>query len=1028
MAKNLKINVKNAQLAEALNIGKLKKPATKKKVAEPSEAQITPPAGTDTAELAATKATKKRSAADKTGEKTLESKPKVSRKKSTEKEEAPAASSEVIAKEVTPPSLPAREERPAPASVASPDHVEKTPPAAPVTKSEERPSFPQRNDSPSPYRSSPTNHYTPRSPSSGYQPRPQSGGYPQRPQGDGYSQRPPYQSRPQGEGYSSRPQSGGYPPRPQGEGYSQRPPYQSRPQGEGYAPRPQSGGYPPRPQGGGYSPRPPYGASSPSQQRYPSSGNAPYRPATGGGYPPRSGPSSQTPYNRPYPQQQPYRPGGPSPYPRRPGPPGAEGAAGRPPYRPRPPFPGGAPGGFRPGGFGRPPIGGPRDSLPPEDGKGERRTPRAFDTKPAQKEFREHKPSKKMTEERSFDARDRQGLRNGDEEGWRKRRPSHKIRYVEQEEVIRPKSLQVRIPITIKDLASEMKLKSSQLISKLFMKGVVATINDFLDDETTIQLLGHDFDCEIGIDRTEEVRLKITDKTIKQEIAETDPIDLLILRPPVIAFMGHVDHGKTSLIDAIRTSDIAAGEAGAITQHIGAFKCHTSAGDIAILDTPGHEAFSAMRSRGSDITDIVVLVVAGDEGMRTQTIEAMQQAKAAAVPIVVAINKCDKPNFNAETVYRQLADHELLPEAWGGQTITINCSATTKEGIPTLLEMLALQAEVLELKANPHCRARGTVIESEMHKGLGTVATVLVQNGTLKLGDALVFSHEFAKVKTMHDEHDRELTEAGPSTPVKITGLSGLPPAGSEFIVVKSEKEAMEIAEKRSEGHRHMLLHQAKKGLDSMLADKAAVKKKVLTLIIRADVQGSVEAIKTSLLKIASDKAELNIISAAVGEISESDVQLASASKAVILGFHTQVESHAESLIKALSVSVRLHDIIYHAVDDVKALMLALLDKVAHETSIGSAEVKAIFKSSQSGIIAGCMILDGIIKRSSQVRQIRDKKEIWKGSIHSLKKVKEDVREMSKGHECGIVLSGQGDVKVGDILEAFEVSYLQQEL
>jgi translation initiation factor IF-2 len=602
------------------------------------------------------------------------------------------------------------------------------------------------------------------------------------------------------------------------------------------------------------------------------------------------------------------------------------------------------------------------------------------------------------------------------------------MRPVEQEEVIRPKTLKVRLPITIKDLASEMKLKASQLIAKLFMKGVVMTLNDFLDDETTIQLLGHDFDCEISIDRTEEDRLRITDKTIKQEIQE-NAAESLILRPPVVAFMGHVDHGKTSLIDTIRKSDVASAEAGAITQHIGAFKCHTAAGDITILDTPGHEAFSAMRARGADVTDIVVLVVAGDEGIRAQTLEAIEQAQSAHVPILVALNKCDKPNFNAENVYRQLSENNLLPEAWGGQTITVNCSAVTGQGVKELLEMLALQAEVLELRANPNTRARGTVIESEMHKGLGAVATVLVQNGTLRLGDALVFSQQFARIKTMHDEHNRELKTAGPSTPVKITGLSDLPPAGSEFIVVKSEKEAMEIAEKRGEGQRHALLHQAKRGAESFLAEKATgIKKKILNLIIRADVQGSVEALKNSLMKIKSDKIDLNIISAGVGEISESDVQLASASKATIVGFHTQIESHADNLIKATKVTVKLHDIIYHAVDDVRAIMLSMLDKIAQETDIGAAEIKATFKASQLGVIAGCMVIDGSIKRSSHVRQVRDKKVIWKGPINSLKKVKEDVREVSKGHECGIVLQNNSDVKVGDILQAFEITYLEQEL
>ncbi len=787
-------------------------------------------------------------------------------------------------------------------------------------------------------------------------------------------------------------------------------------------------------------PAPQYEQHRPAPRQYPNTGYPQQRTGypqqrTGypqqrtGGYPPQRQGYQQRPSGAP-----PYRrPGAPHPGGRPPYPPRREPYQPR-PYQPRPYGPGQERGGYRPAPSPRPPLP-PKEPLPGIDEAREKKGGKVFTEEGKgtarkagpQKEFREYKPAKKQ-EEKTFDARDRQGLRDTEEQMWRKRRPSHKMRPVQQEEIIRPKTLKVRIPITIKDLAAEMKLKASQLIAKLFMKGVVITLNDFLDDETTIQLLGHDFDCEISIDRTEEDRLRITDKTIKQEVQESTP-ESLVLRPPVVAFMGHVDHGKTSLIDAIRKSKLAAGEAGEITQHIGAFKCHTDAGDLTILDTPGHEAFSAMRARGAEVTDIVVLVIAGDEGIRAQTVEAIEQAQSANVPIVVALNKCDKPNFNAENVYRQLAERNLLPESWGGQTITINCSAITGQGIKELLEMLALQAEILELKANPNLRARGTVIESQMHKGLGAVATILVQNGTLRLGDALVFAQQFARVKTMHDEHGRELTAAGPSTPVKITGLSDLPEAGSEFIVVKNEKEAMEIAEKRTEGQRHALLQQAKRGAESFLAEKASgLQKKVLNLILRADVQGSVEALKTSLLKIVSKKIELNIISAGVGEISESDVQLAQASKATIIGFHTQIESHAETLIKELKVTVRLHDIIYHAVDDVRAIMLSMLDKIPQETDIGQAEVKATFKSSHLGIIAGCMVIDGSIKRSAHIRQIRDKKVIWKGPIHSLKKVKEDVREVAKGFECGIVLQNNNDIKVGDLLQAFEITYLEQEL
>ncbi len=643
------------------------------------------------------------------------------------------------------------------------------------------------------------------------------------------------------------------------------------------------------------------------------------------------------------------------------------------------------------------------------------------------KEFKEVKPQKRQEPHRDFDTRDRQGLRvTEDETGWRKKRPVKRM--IQEETTIRPTSLKVRIPISIKDLASEMKLKSSQLVQKLFLQGLIVTLNDLLEDETTIQLLGQEFGCEISIDTSEEERLRITDKSIADEIAAANT-DELIIRPPVVAFMGHVDHGKTSLIDAIRKSNRAAGEAGAITQHIGAFRCHTPVGDIAFLDTPGHEAFSAMRARGANVTDIVVLVIAGDEGIRQQTVEAMNHAKAAEVTIVVALNKCDKPNFNAENVYRQLAEHELLPEVWGGQTITVNCSATTGEGIPQLLEMLALQAEVLELKANPNARARGTVLESEMHKGMGVVATILIQNGTLKLGDALVFGDNWGRVKTMHNEYGKDLKEASPSTPVEITGVSGLPEAGEEFIVVKSEREAREIAEARQQGTRQFNLQQKKKiSMENLLQQASTLQKKVLNIVLRADVQGSLEAIKIALEKIHSDKAELNIIYTGVGEISESDVQLASASKAMILGFHTAIEVHADALLRQLGVQVRMHDIIYHAIDDVKALMVELLDKVALETEKGKAEVKATFKSSQIGLIAGCQVTEGTIVRNNQVRVRRKNEVIWKGSITSLKRVKEDVREVQKGFECGILLNGFNSFEIGDILEAFEITYITQQL
>lgn len=761
-----------------------------------------------------------------------------------------------------------------------------------------------------------------------------------------------------------------------------RPPYQPR-SGDH---RP--GGY----QSGGYNsgPRPPY------QPRYGQGPRPPYQPRTG--------------EQRPYTPRPPYQPRPP-------------GSGPRPPYQPRPGFGGPRPYTPRgPGGprFGTTPI--PKD-FPPT------KTPRGDEDIRKKIGFGKDKDktSKKPEIEKSFDSRDKQGLRDENDEGWRPRKGrGFKSRYAEEEVAPRPKNLKVRLPITIKDLAAEMKLKASQLISNLFMKGVVLTLNDFIDDETTVQLLGHDFECEITIDTTEAERIKITEKTIKQEIEQSPPEEL-VLRNPVVAFMGHVDHGKTSLIDAIRKTNVAAGEAGAITQHIGAFKCHTNFGDITILDTPGHEAFSAMRSRGAEVTDIIVLVVAGDEGIKPQSLEAIEQAKNANVLILVAINKADKPNFNSETVYRQLAENNLLPEAWGGQTITVNCSAVTGEGIQTLLEMLALQAEVLELKSNPKSRARGSVIESEMHKGMGAVTTVLVQNGTLRLGDAIVFTEHFGRVKTMQNEHGKNILEAGPSTPVKITGLSGLPEAGSDFIVVKDEAEARHICEERTIQRKHSALQTKRTGIDlSQHVQKQ--EKKILPLILRADVQGSLEALKHSLEKIASNKVEINIVDADVGEISESDIERAAASKATIIGFHTAIESNAESFIKQLHVKVKQHDIIYHAVDDVKEMMIALLDKIAQENDVGEASVKAVFKSSHLGNIAGCQVTEGSIKRSCHARVVRNKEVIWKGPIASLKKVKEDVREVSKGNECGILLNGFNDYKEGDILQAYDVTYFTPEL
>lgn len=639
-------------------------------------------------------------------------------------------------------------------------------------------------------------------------------------------------------------------------------------------------------------------------------------------------------------------------------------------------------------------------------------------------------PLKRGNQPAAFDSRSRQGLVSLDEGTWqRRKRKRSKATAHEDDTTIRPSNLKIRLPITIKALSAAMKLKSSQLITFLFKQGLTITLNDYLSDETSVQLIGDEFNCQIEIDTQEQDKIQITDKTLSEEISETEA-GKLTTRPPVVTFMGHVDHGKTSLIDCIRKSNRAASEAGDITQHIGAFQCKTKHGQITILDTPGHEAFSAMRSRGANVTDIVVLVVAGDEGIKDQTVEALNQAKEAKVTIIVAINKSDKENFNPEPVYRVLSEHELVPEQWGGSTIMVNCSAKTGDGVSELLELIALQSEVLELKANPSYRARGTVLESEIHKGLGSIANLIVQNGTLNIGDAVVFDRYYARIKTMINDLGKVVQHAGPSSPVEITGISGLPEAGSEFIVVSSEKEAKEISEMRAIEFQENKFARRKSKLKENFLEQATeeIVKKSINIILRADVQGSLEALKHSLEKIDSKKIEANIINEGVGEVTESDIQLAKTSGASIIGFHTRIESHAEELMKSVNVTIKMPKVIYEAVDLVKELMINALDKVAQENDKGKLEVKAIFKASRIGKIAGCSVSSGLIQRTQKARLIRDGEEIWKGSISSLKREKEDVKEVKKGMECGVVLDRCPDIEVGDIIETFEVTYHKQSL
>lgn len=638
----------------------------------------------------------------------------------------------------------------------------------------------------------------------------------------------------------------------------------------------------------------------------------------------------------------------------------------------------------------------------------------------------------KLQDSKSFDSRDKQGLRSNDDESWRRRRGHGRSRIKQHKEIIepvRPSEISVKLPISLKDLAHEMKIKSAEIIQKLFLQGMPVTINDVLDDETLVGLIGDEIGCAITIDKSEAQHEQLLEKSVKDEISESAS-EQLVSRAPVVTFMGHVDHGKTSLIDALRNSNVASGEAGAITQHIGAFRVDLEKGLLTILDTPGHEAFSAMRQRGTTVTDIVVLVVAGDEGFKPQTDEALEKAKQANAQIVVAVNKCDKQSYNIEEIYRQLADREMLPEAWGGDVITVKCSAQSGEGISDLLDMLLLQSELLELKANPTTRARGTVIESEIQKGLGNTATLLIQNGTLKKGDPIVIDSVYGKVKTMHNENGKPIESAGPSEPVKITGLSGSPSSGCEFIVPENDKEAKKLAEQRSNARKKEKVVQASSGgLEALLLkSKESESKKVCRIILKSDVAGSLDAIKNSLRKIKSDKVELQIVKSEIGDIAESEVQMALSSDATIIGFHVGVEAHAEPIIKTEHVKVETFDVIYHLIDHVKELMRSTLDKVRQEEKVGTVRIQTVFSSSHLGQIAGCIVTDGTVKRNHHMKLVRDSVIAWEGPCQSLKRVRDDVKEVSKGIECGVLLGKNVDIQENDIIEAYQITFVEQEL
>jgi translation initiation factor IF-2 len=584
--------------------------------------------------------------------------------------------------------------------------------------------------------------------------------------------------------------------------------------------------------------------------------------------------------------------------------------------------------------------------------------------------------------------------------------------------------------ISVKDLAEKLSVRAKDLIARLLMKGVMATVNQSLDYELAKDLARH-----FGADAEE---ISFEDQTAKEMAEMTGgqgDAASAVTRPPVVTIMGHVDHGKTSLLDAIRETDVAGGEAGGITQHIGAYKVKITKEDspafgrqIVFLDTPGHEAFTRMRARGAKVTDIVVLVVAADDGVMPQTLEAMDHAKAAKVPIIVAVNKIDKPEAQPDRVKKQLADRGLMPEDWGGTTVFVDVSAKKRTNLNLLMEMICLVADLGELKANPERPGTGTVVEAKIDRGRGSVATVLVQNGTLRIGDNFIVGNTFGKVRAMFDDRGNLAEEAPPSTPVEVLGLEGLPEAGDQLLVVEREK-ARQISEYREQKAREATLAKSSKlSLEGLSEQIKSAGVKELPIIMKADVGGSAEVLSDTLTRLSNEKVKIKILRSGVGAITENDVLLASASNAVIIGFNVRPERKAQELAEMEKVDIRLHSIIYELQDEIKKAMAGLLEPIIKETYMGRAEVRETFRVPKVGVVAGCYVLDGTIKRDSEVRLVRDGVQVYKGKIGSLKRFKDDASEVRNGMECGINIANFNDVKKHDVIEAFVTERIAAEI
>ena len=572
--------------------------------------------------------------------------------------------------------------------------------------------------------------------------------------------------------------------------------------------------------------------------------------------------------------------------------------------------------------------------------------------------------------------------------------------------------------ITVGELADKMSINATEIISKLISLGVMATINQAVDIDVAKMLVEEQgFDVEVKVDSLEESLVEV----------EEDKEEDLRTRPPVVTILGHVDHGKTSLLDAIRQANVTSQEAGGITQHIGAYQAEYAGKKVVFLDTPGHAAFTAMRARGAQVTDIAIVVVAADDGVMPQTVEAINHVKAAGVPIIIAVNKIDRPNANPDRVKQQLTEYQLVPEEWGGDTVFVEVSAIKHTGLDTLMEMILLVSEMAELKANPNKPALGTVVEAKLDKGRGPVATVLIQDGTIRVGDSIICGTIYGKVRAMMDDKGNRIEESGPSTPVEILGLNDVPEAGDMLQAVTDDRMARQISEKRSDKRREVELKKsAKVSLDDLFSQIQEGERKDLNIIAKADVQGSVEALRESLIKLANEEVRVQVIHGGVGAITESDVMLAAASDAIIIGFNVRPEPSARKMAEREDVELRLYRVIYEAIEDVKAAMTGMLTPQFKEVVLGQAEVRDMFKVSRLGTIAGCFVTEGKVTRNADIRVIRDSVVIHEGKMETLKRFKDDVREVQTGYECGILLEKFNDYKEGDIIEAYTMEQVKR--